>query len=174
MIILLGGTGMMGRRIAHQLIQNKHDVWQPSRQWLLDFQNEDNTETLHQELQQKVSKDTILINTIGIAPGFGNQPHKTAYATQKAIIDYCLQQNINKVITLSALSHYPNPEDIPYLHYKYRLDNELLNSATTSYIVRPSLIYAKDGASTRFFKLLTKSPILAFPNQPTKLCSITH
>ncbi len=165
MIILLGSTGMVGAKIKAELEKSNHDIWAPTRQWLKSFAANNNHDILHQELASKIQKNTIIINTIGIAPGFGDKKHKEVYNIQKVFLDACLAFDIQKIISLSALSNHPNPDEIPYLHYKYALDNDLLAHHPHSYIVRPSLIYADNGASTQFFKMLAKSPLLAFPNQ---------
>ncbi len=164
MIIILGSSGMVGSHIANALKQKDYDIHLPTRN---DLANLDQLTTM-------INHETIIINAIGIAPGFGNAKHKAVYEVQKAFLDRCIELGAQKIISLSALSQYPNPTEIPYLKYKYSLDQHLLENKITSYIVRPSLVYADNGASTKFFKKLSKLPILAFPKNPNYAVSPIH
>lgn len=164
MIILLGSTGMVGSHIAAALKQQNLECWLPNRSELTQLD----------KLTDLINHETIIINAIGIAPGFGETKHKAVYEVQKAFLDRCIELGVKKIISLSALSQYPNPTEIPYLKYKYALDQYLLDSNITSYIVRPSLVYADKGASTKFFKKLSKLPILAFPKNPNYAVSPIH
>ena len=130
MIILLGSTGMVGSHIAKALKQQNREYWLPNRTELTQLD----------KLTELINHETIIINAIGIAPGFGENKHKTVYDVQKAFLDRCIELGVKKIISLSALSQYPNPTEIPYLKYKYALDQYLLDSNITSYIVRPSLV----------------------------------
>lgn len=164
MIILLGSTGMVGSHIAKALKQQNLEHWLPNRSELSQLD----------QLAEFINNETIIINAIGIAPGFGDAKHKAVYEVQKAFLDRCIELGVKKIISLSALSQYPNPNEIPYLKYKYALDQHLLESNICSYIVRPSLVYADNGASTKFFKKLSKLPILAFPKNPNYAVSPIH
>lgn len=164
MIVLLGSTGMVGSHIAKALKQQNLEHWLPNRSELSQLD----------QLAEFINNETIIINAIGIAPGFGDEKHKAVYEVQKAFLDRCIELGAQKIIYLSALTQYPNPTEIPYLKYKYALDQHLLESNICSYIVRPSLVYADNGASTKFFKKLSKLPILAFPKNPNYAVSPIH
>lgn len=156
MIIILGGSGMVGSAIIQSLQKLQRSYWAPNRKELTELDS----------LNTKITPDTIVINAIGIAPGFGEKKNHEVYIAQKQFLDRCIELGVTKIISLSALSQYPKPSEIPYLKYKYLLDEHLLKSNVTTYIVRPSLIYSEQGASTQFFKKLSKLPILAFPKNP--------
>ena len=164
MIIILGSSGVIGTHIIEKLKQNNINYCAPSRKEL----NEP------EKFDPILNQHTIIINAIGIAPGYGDAKHQAVYLAQKKFLDHCIKLGVQKIISLSALSQYDSPDDIPYLKYRRQLDQYLLNSTNSTYIVRPSLVYSDKGVSTQFFKKLSKLPILAFPNKDGYCVSPIH
>ena len=172
MIVILGATGLVGSHLKMILKESGREVWSPNRQDLALLSRDDSCEQT-QRLIAYFVKAKIVINTLGIAPGFGDQRQKDVYWIQKNILEIALEYKIPKIISFSALSRFTDSSKIPYLRYKYQLDEMVLNSPCQNpfendcdlqrYIIKPSLIFDPKGKSTQFFKLLSKAPLLFLP-----------
>lgn len=181
MIMILGGTGLVGSALADALIKAGQSLYLPTRADLISYQDfkegDEERESIGHFIQDQLLKTTTLINALGIAPGYGDREQRAVYRVQQAVIDEALKLKIPKIISFSALSHAKKVESIPYLHYKALIDNLLLSDAKESglerYIIKPSLVFAENSPSTRFFKGLTKVLLLGLPSaaQPPKALS---
>jgi uncharacterized protein YbjT (DUF2867 family) len=103
--------------------------------------------------------DTV-INTVGIFAESAGQSFTALHrAAPQALFAACEASKIKKVIHLSALGA---AADAPtaYWRSKGRGDAALMQSTLNWTIVRPSLIYAPDGASSRTFCSLASLPLI--------------
>lgn len=176
MVIILGATGLVGSQLQTVFEAAGHNVWAPTRAELRSFFEGSQTveEESKTDLKVRMRDAKILINTLGVAPGYGERKQREVYLLQEAILSIALELKIPTIISFSALSHAPNTEEIPYLRYKLAIDALLLttdrkgdtseiDNGLRRYIIKPSLIFDPKGKSTQFFKLLAKSPILSLP-----------
>ncbi|MHC5226371.1 hypothetical protein [Ignatzschineria sp. LJL83] len=171
MIILLGRTGMIGNALYQSLIAQGKEIWAPSRAWLSEF-DKDVSGRYELELRAYLTADTMIINTLGLSPAIGDRKQKALYERLLKFFKIAVSARIGRILSLSALSHYADYAKIPYLKYKYQLDQWLLTMHEASYIIKPSLVYAENGASTRFFQRLSQMPVIMLPKMPETLCSI--
>ncbi|WP_434779739.1 NAD-dependent epimerase/dehydratase family protein [Neisseria sp. Ec49-e6-T10] len=160
-ILILGGTGLIGRQLnlalsewATVTISSRHTQECPL-----------NLEQLPKNLTQMLSQFDTIINAAGIAPAYPKQQqYRIHYDAIKTIAQAAIQAKVSRFIQISALSQAPCV-DSAYLDSKYKADQYLLSLPINTCILRPSLVYAPNGISTRLFKLLAQSPIWCLPQQ---------
>lgn len=168
MIIVLGRTGLIGNALYQSLIAQGKEVWAPSREWLSAF-DEDLSGRYALELSTYLTSNTIIINTLGLSPAIGERKQKALYDRLLKFFKIIVSARVGKIISLSALSHHEDSSKIPYLKYKYQLDQWLLAMHEETYIIKPSLVYSENGASTQFFKKLSQMPVVILPKMPETL-----
>lgn len=179
MIIILGSSGLIGSQLKEKFLAQGKTIWAPTRDELMllkkgkeEFDCKSQSSRDYENILMYFRQATILISTIGIAPGLAEVAQREVYQLQKLILTIALEHQIPTIISFSALSHAQS-DAIPYLHYKYLLDEFLLNyksspenidkSRLKRYVIKPSLVFSEVGESTRFFQRLAGFPIIGLP-----------
>lgn len=179
-ILVLGATGLIGRHLLAALHKAGHHAIGASRSapgasaadhtggvpaWReLDFGALTSAEGW---LPHLAGVDAV-VNCVGILrerrPGDYECLHHLAPA---ALFDACGRSGIRHVIHLSALG---SAVDAPTAYWRSKAagDNALarhaaLNAALNATVVRPSLVYGADGASSKLFLALATLPAAALP-----------
>ncbi|MBQ9602038.1 MAG: sugar nucleotide-binding protein [Neisseriaceae bacterium] len=157
-IVLLGGSGFVGSRVAEILRNKGHNVTTPNRQEL-DLLNPN----LH-NVEKILSNQQVIINAVGVMSRYAEVLDKVHYQTPKLLAEIAADMNIKHWVQLSALGadwQYP----AEFLASKGRGDNAVLQIMPSVNIARPSVIYGRGGASCELFIKLAKLPILPLPEQ---------
>lgn len=170
-ILVLGATGLIGRHLLAALRAVGHAAIGASRKapaglaegapaWCeLDF----GTLTSPEAWLPHLAHVDAVINCVGILrehrPGDYERLHHLAPA---ALFAACERTGVRRVIHLSALG---STEDAPTAYWRSKAAGEraLERHALDSTIVRPSLVYSEDGASSKLFLALATLPALALP-----------
>lgn len=165
-ILVIGATGLIGSHVRKALLSAGHRVTGASRKqpqgcddWIeLEFSEMDQANNW---LPHLAGVDGV-VNCVGIIrevrPGDFDLLHR---AVPVALFEACEQVGIHRVIQISALGSAVEAIT-PYWRSKGAAEADLL-SRSFGTIVRPSLVYGTDGASSRVFRLLATLPLLAMP-----------
>ena len=163
-ILICGAQGFIGRALAHALTQAGHTVQRGVRvatqpnDFNIDYAEEQSVAALAARLQGV----DVLINAVGIIV---EQPGKTFDAIHRrspcAVFAACQQAGVGQVVQISALG--ADTGSTPYFSSKRAADAFLATQALRWHIVRPGLVYGRDGASARLFRLLASLPLVFLP-----------
>ncbi|MES2739428.1 MAG: SDR family oxidoreductase [Pseudomonadota bacterium] len=157
-ILLLGATGFIGRHAAPALRQAGHHVIGTSRPGL-DF----GAMTTEAAWLPMLNGVDAVINCVGIirerAPGDFALLHRDA---PRALFCACERAGVRRVIHISALGSAPRAATA-YWRSKGEAEQDLLGRALEATVLRPSLVYGADGASSRLFLALATLPLVALP-----------
>ena len=101
----------------------------------------------------------VVVNAVGIFRESGRQRFATLHtSTPRALFAACAESaSVKLVIQLSALGADEGAQT-PYHLSKKGADDYLATLPLRAFIVQPSLVYGKDGASARLFKTLASLP----------------
>lgn len=172
-ILLIGGTGFVGRHLARVLGDAGAHVTIPTRRY---EKNRDITTlpcvTLIEadvndpgELDQLVSGRDAVINLIGILhsdPGlpYGKQFAETHVQLPQKIVAACQKAGVRRLLHMSAL-HASKDAPSEYLRSKAAGEDVVTQSGLLTTIFRPSVIFgARDSFINVFANLLRALPIL--------------
>ncbi|MES2262824.1 MAG: SDR family oxidoreductase [Pseudomonadota bacterium] len=167
-ILVLGATGLIGSHLLRALRAAGHAATGASRHaptgnvapWrALDFAS---LTTQAAWLQHLAGFDAV-VNCVGIfrerRAGDFDMLHRAAPA---ALFSACERLQIRRVIHISALGSASDGASA-YWRSKGAAEDALRQCSLDSVIVRPSLVYGDDGASSRLFLSLATLPVLMLP-----------
>jgi uncharacterized protein YbjT (DUF2867 family) len=166
-ILLTGASGFIGRHLLQALLAEGHFVVcavrtvKPSTDPRLSFIHADFTKDTDKTLWlARLSGVEAVINTVGIFREAGAQTFDRLHTdTPRALFAACAESSdVRLVIQLSALGA-DRDADTGYHLSKKAADDYLAALPLRAYIVQPSLVYGKDGASARLFKALATMPL---------------
>ncbi|WP_432719953.1 NAD(P)H-binding protein [Jeongeupia wiesaeckerbachi] len=170
-ILLLGADGFLGRQLKAALLAAGHEVVdavhrpQHAGQIAVDFMR-DHTAAVW---LPRLAGIDVVINSVGL---FRESAHASFDAIHihapTALYRACRDAGVQRVLLISALGAAPDA-DTRYWRSKAEGEAALRESGVGWNIVRPSLVYGDDGASTRLFATLAQSPLLALPAQCGKV-----
>ena len=154
-ILLLGSSGLIGGAVHAKLSAAAHTVIAPTSAEL-DFQRPD---TWAAWLQQA----DALVNCVGVMSADNALMHAVQCAAPQALYQQAQRAGLGYVLQVSALGADAHAKTV-FLRSKGLLDTWLLASGLNVGIVRPSLVFAKTGRSSRLFVSLAKLPHLWLPH----------
>ena len=168
-IIILGGTGFIGRHICEKLIRAGHQVTVPTRklenareiQMLPGLQPlRCNVHDAHQLTQAVVGHD-VLINLVAILHGSEAEFERTHVTLPQTIVAACKAAGIARVVQMSSLGA---ALDAPsqYLRSKGRGEQVFTQSGLNVTILRPSVVFGEGDKLLNTFAQLQQ----AFPVMP--------
>lgn len=161
-ILVCGADGFLGKAITqaletrcHQVVRGVHRPRQAG-DVVLDYRRDSDPADWLPRLD---GLDGV-VNAVGILrerqAGDFERIHQQAPA---ALFRACAQAGIRRVVQISALGTAPTA----YLKSKHAADQVLLECLPEGVVLRPSLIFGEDGASTRFFLALASLPVHGIP-----------
>lgn len=166
-ILLTGATGFVGRHLRDALLADGHEVVCAVRR------PEASAHPRLRYISADFAKDTdksawvarladidVVINTVGIFRESGSQTFAALHTdTPRALFAACAQAStVRQVVQLSALGADAQAASAYHLSKK-AADDALAALPVASWIIQPSLIYGKDGASARVFRMLASMPL---------------
>jgi uncharacterized protein YbjT (DUF2867 family) len=165
-ILLTGATGFIGQHVLHALLAEGHHVVCAVRQ--IKTSADPRLTFIHADFTKDTDKSVWLarlyrvdavINTVGIFRETGAQTFDRLHTkTPRALFAACAEsEDVQIVIQLSALGA-DRDADTRYHLSKRAADDYLASLPLRAYIVQPSLVYGRDGASARVFKALASMP----------------
>ncbi|MDR3054537.1 MAG: SDR family oxidoreductase [Zoogloeaceae bacterium] len=169
-ILLCGADGFLGRAIASRLTTAGHRVIRGAHH---PRQVDDIAIDYRRDLEPEVWLPRLrgvdaVINAVGIlrerqAGDFGRIHHLAPAALFRA----CATAGVRQVVQISALGV---TDVTPYLSSKHAADADLLACLPCgATVLRPTLIFGQDGASTKFFMALASLPLLSIPQGAGKV-----
>lgn len=178
-ILLTGASGFIGQHLLQALLTEGHHVVCAVRapEAKLPKSADPRLSTIHADFSKDTDKTTwlarlshidVVINTVGIFRESGRQDFARLHRdTPRALFAACAESHdVQMVIQLSALGA-DRDATTPYHLSKRDADDYLASLPLRSYIVQPSLVYGRDGASARTFRTLASMPFtLRFGSKP--------
>jgi uncharacterized protein YbjT (DUF2867 family) len=171
-VLVTGATGMIGAALVERLLCAGHgvvlavrDVGAARRRWPgcdavpIDFSAMPPRDVLAQSL----AGIDALVNAVGIFREDGSQRFDHLHVKGPvALFEAAATAGVRRIVQLSALGAGPGAATA-YLASKGEADAALQALPVESSIVRPSLVFAPEGASTRWFALLAALPLTPLP-----------
>ncbi len=154
-ILLLGSSGLIGAAVHAKLSAAAHTVIAPTPAEL-DFQRPD---TWAAWLPQA----DALVNCVGVMSKDNDLMQAVQCAAPQALYQQAQRAGLGYVLQVSALGADAHAKTV-FLRSKGVLDAWLLTSGLNVGIVRPSLVFAKQGRSSRLFVRMAKLPQLWLPH----------
>ncbi|MDR1889544.1 MAG: SDR family oxidoreductase [Zoogloeaceae bacterium] len=172
-ILLCGADGFLGRAIANRLEQAGHRVIRGVHH---PRQADDIAIDYRRDLEPEIWLPRLrdvdgVVNAVGILrerqPGDFERIHHRAPV---ALFRACAAAGVRRVVQISALGI---SEATPYLRSKQAADAALLEcipgGACRATVLRPTLIFGQEGASTTFFMAQASLPLLFIPQGAGKV-----
>jgi uncharacterized protein YbjT (DUF2867 family) len=169
-ILLTGATGFIGRHLLTALLAEGHHVACAGRQPAtapplyaarLSHVPADFTQDTGKAIWlARLEHIDVVINAVGIFKESGRQTFALLHeAAPRALFAACAESDhVRLVIQLSALGADRHAET-PYHLSKKAADDVLAQLPVRAFIVQPSLVYGKDGASARALRGLASLPV---------------
>lgn len=169
-ILLLGASGLIGEALSLALCERGHEVLALSRTprsnavpglcWLAADLAAMQSEA--DWLPLLVGVDAV-VNCVGIFREAGSQSFAALHAAAPAaLFRACARAGGLRAVQLSALGAAEDAAT-EYWRSKARADGVLMGLPLDWVVVRPSLVYAEDGASSRAFLAMAAGPLLLVP-----------
>lgn len=175
-ILLCGASGFVGRHLEAALLNAGHKVIRGVRRphrpddIAVDYRNDVDVATW---LPRLADIDAV-VNAIGVLRDSPAQPMSRLHdAAPRALFAAASQRGIQRIVQISALGAGQGIAT-PYMQTKQAADDFLQTLDLDWAIQRPSLIYGKDGASTRMFMLLSHMPLLMLPDGGRQIVQPVH
>jgi len=164
-ILLTGASGFIGRHLLGALLAEGHHVIcaertpRTSTEARLSFIHADFAKDTDKSVwRARLAGVDMVINTVGIFRETAHQKFDALHTLAPcALFAACAEAEVRLVIQFSALGA-DDAANTPYHLSKKAADDYLASLPLRSFIVQPSLVYGKDGASARAFKALASMP----------------
>jgi uncharacterized protein YbjT (DUF2867 family) len=168
-VLVLGATGLVGSHVLRALraagcvavgaSRRRPEGETPDSWHALDF----GAMTGTQDWDGVLSGVDAVVNCVGIIrearDGDFDRLHRAAPV---ALFAACERLGVRRVVQVSALGSHPDAET-GYWRTKGAAEADLRGRRLSYAIVRPSLVYGDDGASSVMFRALATLPLLAMP-----------
>lgn len=174
-ILLCGADGFLGRHLQAALAAAGHRVVRGVRRPRLpgDIAIDYGRDTESAVWLPRLDGIDAVINAIGILIETPTQPFSALHArAPQALFDACVLAGVGRVIQISALG--ADRPTTPYLATKAEADAHLARLPLQWAVVRPSVVYGDDGASSRFFRGLATLPAIGLPGQGDQALQPIH
>lgn len=175
-ILFCGASGFVGRHLEKALLEAGHQVTRGVRQprntndIAIDYRNDTEIATW----LPRLSGIEAVVNSAGVLRDSTAQPMSKLHdAVPRALFAAAAQSGVKRIVQISALGVGTG---IPtaYMQSKQKADDFLQTLNVDWAILRPSLIYGKDGASTRMFMLLAQLPMMMLPGGGKQIVQPVH
>ena len=182
-VLLTGASGFIGRalidafeRRGHTLTLAVRDVDTAARHWprhrvvAADFA----TDHRVADWIGRLGGVDVVVNAAGILREHGGQTFEAVHVrAPTALFEACAAARVRRVIQISALGADADARS-GYHRSKRAADVRLAALPLSATIVRPSLVFAPDGASARWFSLLAALPLVPLPGRGAQCLQPIH
>lgn len=175
-VLLAGATGFIGRALTMRLRQAGYEIRPLARSLGQDFNQMCAAEDWVPHLQ---GIDAV-INAVGIICENRRQRFDVLHhRAPRALFSASHQAGVRRIIQISALGA-DDQAFAPYQLSKRAADDHLRTLPVDWFVLRPSLVYGEGSRSLKFFRLLSRLPLLPLPDggtqqvQPIHLDDLTH
>jgi len=175
-ILLCGASGFVGSHIGTALLRAGHKVIRGVRHprgpgdIAIDYLNDTGIETW----VPRLSGIDAIVNAVGVLRDSRSQPMARVHdAVPRALFAAAAQCGVKRIVQISALGA-DKGIDTPYMQTKQAADDFLQTLDLDWAILRPSMIYGRDGAGTRMFMLLSRMPMVVLPEGGSQMLQPVH
>lgn len=175
-ILLCGASGFVGRHLEAALLKAGHKVSRgvsrPQRPGdiAIDYQNDTDIETW----VPRLAGIDAVVNAVGVLRDSPAQPMARLHdAVPRALFAAAAQSGIKRIVQISALGVYTGIKT-SYMQTKQAADDFLQTLDLGWAILRPSMIYGRDGAGTHMFMLLSHMPVVMLPDGGRQMVQPVH
>jgi uncharacterized protein YbjT (DUF2867 family) len=175
-ILLCGASGFVGRHLEAELLNAGHRVSRGVRRpqgaadIAIDYRNDIDIASW----VPRLAGIDAVVNAVGVLRDSPAQPMARLHdAVPRALFAAAAQCGIKRIVQISALGAGTGIRT-PYMQTKQAADEFLQTLDLDWAILRPSLIYGKDGASTRMFMLLSHLPLVMLPDGGKQIVQPVH
>jgi uncharacterized protein YbjT (DUF2867 family) len=172
-VLVMGASGTIGAALVERLVAAGHDVVlgvrDPRRlpnQWrgLATIDADYADATADANWSGRLQGIDAVVNVVGIFREDGSQTFERLHVKGPlALFRAATAVGVERVVQVSALGAAPGA-GTAYLASKGEADAVLAGLGTHACIVRPSLVFTPQGASTRWFALLAALPMTPLPD----------
>jgi uncharacterized protein YbjT (DUF2867 family) len=170
-ILLCGASGFIGQHIMQALTLAGHRVVAGRSKAPVDSDGSSVAVNFNEDTNAAVWLPRLkgidaVINAVGVLRDSKQRPIQAIHTdTPKALFDACAQAGVRRVIHISALGI--EGSQTRYAQTKLAADAHLLSlnehGQLDGVILRPSIVFGKQGDSSRLFMALSQSPALLMP-----------
>lgn len=175
-ILLCGASGFVGRHLGTALLGAGHEVVRGVRHprgtgdIAIDYRSDIDISAW----MTRLAGVDAVVNAIGVLRDSPAQPMALLHdAAPRALFAAAAQCGVKRIVQISALGA-GSGLNFPYMQTKQAADDFLQTLDIDWTILRPSLIYGEDGASTRMFMLLSRLPLLMLPEGGKQMVQPVH
>lgn len=168
-VLVLGGTGFVGRHIVAKLVTAGHDVVVPTRSRergkhlillpTLDLVERD----IHdpRSLSELVERTDAVVNLVGILHESGRETFARVHVdVARGVVDACRRVGVRRLLHMSALGAAPGAAS-RYLRSKGEAQALVEASGLDWTVFRPSVVFGRgDSFLALFAKLVTWMPVV--------------
>lgn len=175
-ILLCGASGFVGRHLEASLASAGHAVIRGVRhpRGPSDIAVNYKSDVDIASWLPRLKGIDAVVNAVGVLRDSSAQPMSRLHdAAPRALFAAAAQCGVRRIVQISALG-MGSGINVPYMQSKQAADEFLQTLNVDWAILRPSLIYGKDGASTRMFMLLSQMPVLMLPEGGRQLLQPVH
>ena len=179
-VLLLGATGLVGRRLAEVLGQTGHGL-------VLGVRDRARAPAGAETVEVDFARDhapgdwlpclegiDAVVNAVGIvSPAPGQDFDLVHVHAPLALFEACGRARVRRVVQLSAVDADPDAS-ADYHRSKGVADRALLDSGLSAVVVQPSLVFSPEGASTRLFASLAALPVVPVPGRGRQQVQPVH
>jgi uncharacterized protein YbjT (DUF2867 family) len=182
-IFLAGATGMIGARVANALVAAGHSVVCGVRDPVRAAQRLRGCRLVHLDfaglgdaakLMPLLAGVDVVINAVGIfSDATGNDFRRLHTEAPITLFKAAVAAGVRRIVQISALGADALAQS-PYHRSKLAADEALLALPVSSLIVQPSLVFAPEGRSTRFFAAWATLPVVPLPGAGAQRIQPVH
>ncbi|MCX4162689.1 MULTISPECIES: SDR family oxidoreductase [Paraburkholderia] len=174
-VLVCGADGFIGRALCERIEREGHCVIRGRRhasgpdELSADY----STDIDPEPWRAKLAGIDVVVNAVGILVERGAQTFDAIHRRAPcALFSACVAVGVRQVIQISALG--AQRRDTAYFDSKCAADEYLLDLPIDAYVVRPALVYGRDGKSAAFFRMLASLPVHVLPAGGRQRVSPVH
>ena len=180
-VLMTGATGMIGSALVERLLEAGHelvlvvrDTDGATRRWPQATVHTGSFGVDPPPWASYLQDVDVVINAVGLFTEQGGQTFDAVHVKgPAALFDAAAKAGVRRIIQISALGA-SSRRDEAYLASKGRADAFLAGLPVQSTIVRPSLVFAAEGASTQWFAALAVLPLTPLPGSGDQRIQPVH
>jgi uncharacterized protein YbjT (DUF2867 family) len=157
-VLLTGATGFIGARLRSELLRRGHQVLGVARRAPAgavpgDWWPADIGALSPADWRPALQGVDVVVNCVGIFREAGNQSFDRLHVqAAQSLFTACAECGVGRVVQLSALGADADADaDVDYQRSKHQADDYLLGLGLDAVVAQPSLVFAADGPSARWF-----------------------
>lgn len=175
-ILLCGASGFVGRHLEAALLRAGHKVSRGVRRpqgpgdIAIDYQNDTDIDTW----VPRLAGIDAVVNAVGVLRDSKSQPMARLHdAAPRALFAAAAQCGVKRIVQISALGVDKGINTL-YMQSKQAADDFLQTLDLDWAILRPSMMYGREGAGTRMFMQLSRMPVLMLPDGGKQMVQPAH